>query len=219
MSHTDLGVDATCPIDWQFFLVGDIGGTNSRLEIIDAGSNLIKRLDVLTADYHSFTELLTHFLQGLKITPNNIFGAVAFASKILQNKTVTNANYKWEQTDGNAIREHFGFKEMVLLNDFEACGYAVPILDKSKIISLTSHEQPDFHSNLKIMLVGPGTGLGVCLLSQKYVLFNVGTSTPTFSVQKEVISDLAHLMNFNGSSNSSQSRNSVSLIKSSAQSG
>ena len=167
MAHTDLGVDATCPIDWQYFLVGDIGGTNSRLELIDASSTLIKRLDVLTADYHSFSELLTHFLQGLKMEPSKIFGAVSFASKILQNKTVTNANYKWESTDGNAIKEKFGLKEMVLLNDFEACGYSVPILDKSKIIPLTNQAVPAFDGNFKIMLVGPGTGLGVCLLSQK----------------------------------------------------
>lgn len=167
MSHTDLGTDATCPVDWEYFLVGDIGGTNSRLEIIDASSTLIKRLDVLTADYHSFAELLTHFLQGLKIEPHHIFGAVCFASKILQNKTVTNANYKWEQTDGDAIKHKFGLKGMVLLNDFEACGYAVPILDKKQIISLTNQEIPSFTGNLKIMLVGPGTGLGVCLLSQK----------------------------------------------------
>lgn len=156
-----------CPVDWQYFLVGDIGGTNSRLEIIDASSTLIKRLDVLTADYHSFGELLTHFLQGLKIEPSNIFGACCFASKILHNKTVTNANYKWEPTDGNAIKEKFGFKEMVLLNDFEGCGYSVPILDQRLIIPLTPSQLPSFHGNYKIMLVGPGTGLGVCLLSQK----------------------------------------------------
>lgn len=121
----------------------------------------------MTADFTSFAELLTSFFNGLDVETSKVYCAVCFASKILQNKTVTNANYKWEQTDGNSIRDKFGFKEMVLLNDFEACGYSMPILDKESIVSLKEGNLPSFSGNLKVMLVGPGTGLGVCLLSQK----------------------------------------------------
>ena len=121
----------------------------------------------MTADFSSFAELLNIFFQGLDVESSKVYGAVCFASKILHNKTVTNANYKWEQTDGNAISDKFGFKEMVLLNDFEACGYSMPILDKDSIVSLKGGNPPSFSGNLKVLLVGPGTGLGVCLLSQK----------------------------------------------------
>jgi glucokinase len=167
MSHTDIGIEATSPAGSKYFLVGDIGGTNSRLELNDANRQVIKRLDTSTASFTSFAELLTHFFQGLNVEKGNMFGSVSFASKILHNKTVTNANYRWEQTDGNLIKQQFGLKEMVLLNDFEACGYSVPILDSSKVISLKGVDLPSFAGNLKLMLVGPGTGLGVCLLSKK----------------------------------------------------
>lgn len=167
MSHTDLDFNATSPAGTQYFLVGDIGGTNTRLELKSASGEVIKRLDANTAEFKSFNELLTQFLKDVDTQPDKIFGAVCFASKISHNKTVTNANYQWAPTDGDKIKEQFGFKEMVLLNDFEACGYSVPILDKSKLLSLKSNESPDLAGNFKVMLVGPGTGLGVCLLSQK----------------------------------------------------
>lgn len=167
MSRTDLGTEASNPAGSQYYLVGDVGGTNSRLELTDSSRKVIKRIDVLTENFGSFAELLTTFLLGVELEVKKVFGSVCFASKILHNKTVTNANYKWEPTDGNAIREKFGFKEMILLNDFEACGFSVPILDKSMMVPLKQSILPSFSGNLKVMLVGPGTGLGVCLLSQK----------------------------------------------------
>jgi glucokinase len=167
MSHTDLGIEASSPAGSKYFLIGDIGGTNSRMELKDSNRQVIKRLDTNTAHFTSFAELLTHFFEGLNVEKGKVFGSVSFASKISHNKTITNANYSWAPTDGNLIKEQFGFKDMVLLNDFEACGYSVPILDITKIVPLTGGHLPSFTGNLKLMLIGPGTGLGVCLLSQK----------------------------------------------------
>lgn len=167
MSQTDIDITPTSPCGSQYFLVGDIGGTNARLELINACGEVVKKLVAKTADFHSFAELLTHFMEGIKGNPEHIYGSVCFASKILHNKTVTNANYKWDPTDGEYIKNHFGLKEMILLNDFEACGYSVPILDKSHLMPLTGNQMPNLSGNFKVMLVGPGTGLGVCLLSQK----------------------------------------------------
>lgn len=167
MSHTDLDVLATNPAGSKYFLVGDVGGTNTRMMLKTATGDIIKRIDTQTTEFSSFAGLLTYFLEDVVQKPPIIYAAVCFASKILHNRTVTNANYSWPLTDGDKIKEQFGFKEMVLLNDFEGCGYSVPILDKSLINPLTGTDLPELKNNFKVMLVGPGTGLGVCLLSQK----------------------------------------------------
>lgn len=167
MSHTDLDVIATNPAGSKYFLVGDVGGTNTRMMLKTASGDIIKRIDTQTSDFSNFAGLLHFFLEDVEVKPPKIYAAVCFASKILHNKTVTNANYTWPLTDGDKIKEQFGFKEMVLLNDFEGCGYSVPILDKGLMISLTGTPLPNLKGNFKVMLVGPGTGLGVCLLSQK----------------------------------------------------
>jgi glucokinase len=167
MSLTDFDVLASSPAGAKYFLVGDVGGTNSRLMLKTATGEIIKRIDTQTSNFSNFAGLLNFFLEGVDQSPPKIYGAVCFASKILHNKTVTNANYKWEPTDGDQIKAQFGFKEMVLLNDFEGCGYSVPILDQSLIIPLTGTPLTSLKGNFKVMLVGPGTGLGVCLLSQK----------------------------------------------------
>ena len=167
MSQTELDVIASSPEGTIYFLVADVGGTNSRIMLKTVKGEVIKRMDSLTSAFKSFAELLVSFMDGIGQTPDKIYGAVCFASKIMHNKTVTNANYTWEATDGNVIKEQFGFKEMVLLNDFEGCGYAMPILDHELVVPLTMVETPVLNGNYKVMLVGPGTGLGVCLLSQK----------------------------------------------------
>jgi glucokinase len=167
MSLTDLDVLATNPAGSKYFLVGDVGGTNTRMMLKTVTGEIIKRIDTKTSEFSNFAGLLTYFLEDVPQKPSKIYAAVCFASKIRHNKTVTNANYTWPLTDGDKIKEQFGFKEMVLLNDFEGCGYSVPILDQGLIIPLTSTELPTLIGNFKVMLVGPGTGLGVCLLSQK----------------------------------------------------
>ena len=168
MSHTDLDVLATNPAGSKYFLVGDVGGTNTRMMLKTITGEVIKRVDTSTSKFTDFASLLNFFLEDVAQKPPKIYAAVCFASKILHNKTVTNANYSWPSTDGDKIKEQFGFKEMVLLNDFEGCGYSVPILEREKIMPLTAGtELPALKGNFKVMLVGPGTGLGVCLLSQK----------------------------------------------------
>lgn len=148
------------------FLVGDIGGTNLRLELKDAQNTTVKKLLVKTADFADFSACLVDFFKDIPIKPGNVRGAISIASKILDNKAVTNANYNWPLADGNQLREEFGFIDLVLLNDFEAHGYAVPGLNPEQLVALKG-KTPDINKDCRIMVVGPGTGLGVCLFYKK----------------------------------------------------
>lgn len=60
-----------------------------------------------------------------------------------------------------------GFRDLILLNDFEANGFAVPVLNPANIIMLKGEKIPTFKENFKILLVGPGTGLGVCMVHHR----------------------------------------------------
>lgn len=160
---TDMHVSPSEP----YFLIGDIGGTNLRVELRDKNNHIVKKIVVKTAEYHSMSEFFHAFFKDLAVKPQQVCGAISIASKILNNKAVTNANYTWELADGNAIREEFSFKEMILLNDFEACGYSLPLLIQKDLVVLKGDHRPDLHKDYKVLLVGPGTGLGVCLLSHK----------------------------------------------------
>ena len=149
-------------------MIGDIGGTNLRIELLANDGSVIKKTVVATNDYHSLSQFLKEFFQGCDVSPTNVYGAVSVASKILKNKAVTMANYKWTVApDGHAIKEEFGMKAMILLNDFEACGYAVPIINLKEVIILKGQKLPELSGDCKALLVGPGTGLGVCLFASR----------------------------------------------------
>jgi glucokinase len=153
----------------SFFLIGDIGGTNLRVELRDKSNTVIKKVVVKTADYKNMSEFLHAFFKDLDVKYHQVYGAISIASKILNNKVVTNANYNWELADGDAIKKEFGFREMILLNDFEACGYSLPLINQHEVVILKGTHVPELDKDKdhKVMLVGPGTGLGVCLLSHK----------------------------------------------------
>lgn len=151
----------------NYFLIGDIGGTNLRVELKDRHNVSVKKLVVKTSDFKNFSEFIRHFFKDEKIQPPQVYGAICIASKILNNKAVTNANYNWELADGDAVKQEFGFKQMILLNDFEACGYAVPKLNTAELVLLKGDHHVNFNADYKVMLVGPGTGLGVCLVTHK----------------------------------------------------
>lgn len=162
-SMTDIQVNPS----ETYFLIGDIGGTNLRVELRDKHNTVIKKVVVKTAEYKNMSEFFHSFFKELAVKPTQVYGAISIASKILNNRAVTNANYNWELADGTVIKHEFGFKEMILLNDFEACGYSLPLLNQKDVIVLKGTHAPDMHKDYKVLLVGPGTGLGVCLLSHK----------------------------------------------------
>lgn len=150
------------------YLVGDIGGTNLRLQLIDSQGVLVKKLLKKTAEFGCLDEAFDELLQDSQVSNSQIMAAISIASKIVDNKAITRANFSWHLPDGQALKKKYNFKGMRMLNDFEACGYSLPTLEAKRLIRLKGPAQESFKSReLKIMLVGPGTGLGVCLFDRK----------------------------------------------------
>ena len=151
----------------RYYLVGDIGGTNLRMQLRNGKNEVIKQLKHKTNDYKSIYEFLDIFFQDTQVKPDQVSAAVCIASKIHDNVAVTHANFNWEDTNGHTVKEKFKFIDFQLLNDFEACGYSMPVLEKKLFILFNGHQTPNFEKDFKLLLVGPGTGLGVCLVQRR----------------------------------------------------
>lgn len=154
--------------------MADIGGTNSRASyfVNRTDTEPVENIELKTSMFNSLEEFLRFFVKGLGkgLELKNVDVVVCIASMVVANVAQTSANFDWELSDGNKIREVFGFNSVTLFNDFKACGYALLGLGTDDLIPLG--DSPDFEFDLskegsKYMLVGPGTGLGVCSILVK----------------------------------------------------
>lgn len=101
---------------------------------------------------------------GFKVSHVDV--VICIASVVIDNKAMTCANFNWELCAGDEIKEEFGFNSVKMLNDFEACGYALTGLDSSEVIALGDAPEFKFRdgdNDRRFLVVGPGTGLGVVL--------------------------------------------------------
>ena len=150
----------------MYVLSGDIGGTNTRLEISFVEKNKIESIGILKykgADFNSLTEIIHKFLNDLPIDGkiNSVCLAVA---GVVQEGEVEITNLPWLVSE-TYIAETLNIeKEKVkIINDFEAIGYGIDDLDKEKDL-FTLQEGKENPNSLNSIL-GAGTGLGACIVS------------------------------------------------------
>eukprot|EP00892_Ulva_mutabilis_P009391 jgi/Ulvmu1/6824/UM031_0028.1 len=179
-------------------LLGDIGGTNARFELVDAdivtGERSASFVEIIpTSQYETIEDALAQFLslagdQGKTISS----GALACAGPVVDN-ACDMTNLKWV-VDGDAISKRFGMRTAIL-NDFVAVGYAVPPLSIPKDVYIVNEGEP--HERAPVAVLGPGTGLGETQLIwdnglDAYVAWpsegSHGGFAPRGSLQRELLS-------------------------------
>jgi glucokinase len=139
-------------------LLADIGGTNTRFAIGEA--DRLAHLRVLRNDeYATFQDAARGFLATLPKEMRILRAALAIAGRTEGDK-VRLTNHHWEFSIDRA-REELGLSELRVLNDFEAAALAVPHLAPADRLTI-GPERADRHGPM--VLVGPGTGLGVAAL-------------------------------------------------------
>lgn len=143
-------------------LIGDIGGTNSRLQLVKLttlNSEVVKAETFPSQNFPSILEIIEEFLREQpqpKIAVLGIAGAI-------DNNIFNITNVSWPPTSTIEIEQRFSIIHVKFLNDFEAAGYGVlELLDEELIPinpkALTDPEAPK-------AVIGPGTGLGECFLT------------------------------------------------------
>lgn len=155
-------------------LVADIGGTNSRFELLQFdGDNMIivKAEAFLTHDYKNFVQIITTFLNDRQEHPT--IGVFAVAG-VVRGSHARFVNTNWEPEEGveaSEIQEATGIEKIVFLNDFVAAGYGVQELGPDMLIELNQGVNPS--ENAPKAVVGPGTGLGECYMTWNGQVYDV----------------------------------------------
>lgn len=135
-------------------LLADIGGTNARFALLDGGKiGPVEHLKV--ADHPTVSDAISDFLsrQGAQKTTG---AAILDVAGPIENNRVTLTNSPWT-IDAAEIRQHFGFRAVHLLNDFEAQAWALPELGPDDLVSVGGQRAAD---GAPMAVLGPGTGLG-----------------------------------------------------------
>jgi glucokinase len=142
-------------------LVGDMGGTKTVLAVFSAESGPHKPLVEKTfpsGRYGSLEDVIREFLKTISMPIERACFGVAgpvFAGRA----QIT--NLPWVIDEAN-LKAAFGWSAVKLLNDLEAVGYAVPILEPDDLFTLSSGK-PVPGGNIAVL--APGTGLGEAFLT------------------------------------------------------
>ena len=154
-SASEAAVDA-----WR--LVADVGGTNARFAVAsDEGSiSLVTRYSV--DQYPSIEQAVSAFLD--ELAPHGYSGtpdAACFAlAGPIEGDEVRFTNSTWIASRSRLSRV-LASSAVDFVNDFAAIGHAIPHLESSDWIQMGGGAS---RVDYPIVVLGPGTGLGVCTL-------------------------------------------------------
>jgi len=144
-------------------LAGDIGGTKTILQVLETQNDrLISLVDLRyqSQQFDTFERLLRRFLDESETDPEHIVTAcLGVAGPVTKTgaRTVSRVtNLPWK-LDSAEIEKLFSFRQFSLINDFQAVGYAVEILNESDFCVL---QQGVEEKKATKAVIGAGTGLG-----------------------------------------------------------
>jgi glucokinase len=149
-------------------LAGDIGGTHARLALFQVGEGrprLLSKTMFKSQEYDGLEPIVTEFLRGLdQDVELACFGLACPVEEGVCHFT----NLGWEvRTEG--FGDAVGIARVRLVNDFEAVGYGVSVLDQEQVVTLQEGTPGE---GGPVALIGAGTGLG-----QGFMLWEEGRYT------------------------------------------
>jgi len=137
-------------------LVADIGGTGSRLAMMQAG-RVEGTHEYRNAEFANFDGILSDYLQRTRLQP--VRAALAVAGPVMDG-CVHMTNLGWD-LDASSLAGRFGINAVSIVNDFEAMAWAIPQLTEA---DLHHNGGPLNRGAGNCVVVGAGTGLGVSAL-------------------------------------------------------
>jgi glucokinase len=170
-------------------LVGDIGGTNARFAIAEAGKYPLNARKVPITHYPGLVEAVEDYLSAVPMVEE----AVLAVAGPVRGDEVTFSNSSWRFSI-NDVRKRLGLRRLVVINDLVAHAFSVAALAPDEIGSLKLGTRDPTRPAL---VIGPGTGLGVAfLLNNAGALVGIpseaghATFAPMNRVQAEILSHL-----------------------------
>ena len=143
------------------FMVGDIGGTNARFALAQITAHreiIISDFEKYEADrFDRFEDIVTCFLD--KFGHHPAWAVFAVAGPV-QNGEMRFTNRDWCLQEADIAR-NCKIEAVTLINDFAAMARAVPQLKSDSFVDIQPGTAVD---GAPIVVAGPGTGFGACLL-------------------------------------------------------
>ena len=155
-------------------LAGDIGGTKTLLQLVEidvatAHYNVVHEQRYASQNYVDFDLIVKDFLSQIeqKITTTQslpacfaVAGPIKNFNQDKQTASVTNLNW---QLDSLELKTTHQLRKVSLINDFESIAHGLHILSEQDLVTLQTGQAQD--KGVKLIM-GAGTGLGVCQLVQ-----------------------------------------------------
>ena len=148
-------------------LVGDVGGTNIRLNIrriskdINVPHIIINRGKLPSQKYPSLEVAIEEYLSTYKNTENYpIYAVIGLPGPIKNNGNERLANLPhWPPSNGDEYAKKFGLKQFIFLNDFTCNAYGIQTNLKLGDDYIIINDVPVEEGGVK-GIIGPGSGLG-----------------------------------------------------------
>jgi glucokinase len=136
-------------------LAGDIGGTNTRLCLVQIDGNISStiREKVYPSGNEGLAALVERFL-GQESNPDRACFAVA--GPVIDNKCKI-TNLPWSELDVEKLQHELNIPKVSLINDFVAIGYNIVLEENNSLITLQTGE---YLKDAPVAIFGAGTGLG-----------------------------------------------------------
>ena len=175
-------------------LAGDIGGTNTRLQLLKVHAlqaSPVREAHYASRDHASLAAVLREFLLPETVpVAGACFGVAGPVRTTPDSQTVRTTNLPWE-IDGKTLAREFSFRSVRLINDFQAIGFGIEKLADDELLTLQAG-QPQLHGPRAV--IGAGTGLGQGILvwqAAHYEAFATEGGHVDFAPTNELEFDLA----------------------------
>jgi glucokinase len=140
----------------DMILTVDIGGTHTRLAAVEEdapGIRLAHFRSYKSADYQDAEEIIRHYEDAVGIQAES--AVIGVPGPVLDG-TAKATHLPWELEE-KQLADQLRFASVKLINDVEALGYAIDVLDPGDLVPLNQgRHTPDAPA----AVIAPGTGLG-----------------------------------------------------------
>jgi glucokinase len=141
-------------------LVGDVGGTNARLAVVDSAGRIRNPKTYPAKEYSSLTEVIGEYLETTVGRQKLHTAAIAVAGPVVDGE-IEFTNLDWRISEGELIGT-FEFHAARLINDFAAQALAAPVLDADDLRTIGPVTRGA--EGAPIVVLGAGTGFGSAMV-------------------------------------------------------
>lgn len=142
-------------------LLADVGGTFTRLALGGEDGSIGEAQVLESGTYRTFEDAVETYLKDTGAKP--VRAAIAAAGP-LNHGTITLTNGPQWPIARDAVRNVFGFSDVLLVNDFVGLAASAPSTPHGYATAIVPNDAPEGGT---IAVIGPGTGLGVALLAPR----------------------------------------------------